>query len=87
MLFDPDDGLTFEQSFQRHWDRDFEPALKAAILQRAEAMGCTPLEAALHALASFAERCKDPIERQRFLLSTAHRQFPVGRDPRVHPGD
>ena len=88
MLFDPDDGKTWEQVCETVWQRS-PPAKQARIEACAVASGKTRAEIIREALDEADDRLEgDPRARQRYAATLEHEHYPFGRDPRLpHEGE
>ena len=83
MLFDPDDGKTWEQVCETVWER-LPPAKQASLDARAAASGTSRAEIIREAIDELEDRLeRDPRARQRYAAKLEHEHYPFGRDPRL----
>jgi predicted DNA-binding protein len=79
MLFDPEDGMTLEQSIEIAMRR--RPDLKARLEAVAQATGRTSYEIILECRLRFLEDMKDPAKAAAYRAELDREFAPFGPDP------
>ena len=78
MLFDPEDGMTVEQSIEIAWNNLLSPSMRARVLALAEATGRTRNDIILECRRMVME---DPAKLAAFHAQADWEQAPYGKDP------
>jgi hypothetical protein len=82
MLFDPEDGMTWEQSLEIAWKR-LPPAIQARVQRLADTRGWTRSEVILECCRSVMEDLKDPAKAAAYHAKMDRQEAPFGPDPLV----
>ena len=77
-------GLTLEEVIVRWWKEECPPAMKAAILRRADEHSCTWWDIVHDHLLTFTKRLNaSPALQKEFLAFVARIETPFGLDPHL----
>ena len=83
MLFDPEAGMTVEQSIEIAWKNHISPEMRAQVLALANETGQTRNDIMLECLDVFLENLKDPVKRAAYFAKIEREETPFGKDPRL----
>ena len=83
MLFDPEAGMTLEQSIEIAWTTLVSPSMRARVLALAEATGRTRNDIILECRELFLKDLEDPARRAAYHAKADRREAPYGFDPLV----
>lgn len=80
MLFDPDDGKTWEQQVENVVGQ-MPPEERAEVMAAVQASGLSMIECVECAVRLFIEKMEDPAFRAAELAKLDRRTAPFGKDP------
>ena len=83
MLFDPEDGMTWEQSIEIAWNTLLAPSMRARVLALAQATGRTRNDIILECREVFLKSLEDPATRAAYHAKMEREAAPYGFDPLV----
>ena len=87
MLFDPEDGMTVEQSIEIGWNKWVPPSMRARVLRLAEVTGRTRNSIILECMERFKKILADePDKRAAFHAMLERQEAPYGCDPLLKKG-
>ena len=87
MLFDPEDGMTVEQSIEIGWNKWVPPSMGARVLRLAKVTGRTRNAIILECMEMFVSQLEDePDKRAAFHAMVEHQEAPYGLDPLLKKG-
>jgi hypothetical protein len=81
MLFDPEDGMTLEQSIEIAWNNLVSPSMRARVLAVAQATGRTRNEIILKCREEFLKGLEDPAKAAAYHAKMDREFAPFGPDP------
>ena len=83
MLFDPEDGMTLEQSIKIAWNNLLSPSMRARVLALVEATARTRNDIILECRELFLKGLEHPNTRAAYHAKADRREAPYGFDPVV----
>ena len=83
MIFDPEDGMTLEQSIEIAWTTLISPSMRARVLAVAQATGRTRNDIILECREMFLKDLEDPAKRAAYRAKAEREAAPYGFDPLV----
>ena len=86
MLFDPEDGMTLEQSIEIAWTTLVSPSMRARVEALADRLGWTRNEVILECRRRFLEDLDDPAKLAAYHAMMERETAPFGKDPLLRKG-
>ena len=83
MLFNSEDGMTWEQSIEIAWNNLLSPSMRTRVVALAKATGRTRNEIILECREMFLKGLEDPVTRAAYHAEADRQEAPYGFDPLV----